>query len=701
MKESSINIYLGDLCNNYRSYGPFTFPLNLGTISVHAQKFYKGGAKLNFKLFKFPGEMIEAARENPPDIIGLANYTWNYNLNIQLLKLFKKEFPKVTTLMGGPSFNTFDMEKYFLNRPYLDYFVVNQGETGLLNIINYYTKNELPHQSKESPIINNVAYYDHQKKKVTMGNINERYSNLDEIPSPYLEGVLDKFFDVEYLIPLTETMRGCPFKCTFCGWGDEWLRKANQYSLGRIKSELEYIAQRSKHSSYFYLADSNFGMHRRDQDIAKIIRDCYDNYGWPQTVWTQWAKNSSERVIGIAETLGSVLGKGITIAYESMDQNTLKNVKRANISLDKFNEVRKHIKLKGLRTHTDLILGLPGETKESYLNGLRNVFKQGFDEIVTFNCQVLEGTEMAKPEYLKEHGIKTKYRMLDKGFGIYSGQTVIETEKIITETNSMTEKEIIDMRPVNFFVFLLWNSTFYLETMKFMLSLQINPIDFILKIDKDLVDSSDDIGKLLTELRQKTKDELFDTQEQLFKKYSEKDKDGKMLADKFSKLNHYFTAKILFKHKAQMDQKIFEVISEMINERFEKKLAETYISQLKEIIDYNSRKLLNMKEYIEGKKPQDFSKSYSYDFIKWMSTDKGERPISEFNGGAEISFYLSKERSEKINSQIKNHKFNNPVETFMKMLEMMRQHDFFMNTSSSSVKKTLENQVEKTIHTSI
>ena len=90
--------------------------------------------------------MIKAVRKNPPDIIGLANYTWNYNLNIEMLKLFKKEFPRVTTLMGGPSFNTFDMESYFLNRPFLDYFVVNQGETGLLNIINLFSKNELPTQ---------------------------------------------------------------------------------------------------------------------------------------------------------------------------------------------------------------------------------------------------------------------------------------------------------------------------------------------------------------------------------------------------------------------------------------------------------------------------------------------------------------------------------------------------------------------------
>ena len=156
-----------------------------------------------------------------------------------------------------------------------------------------------------------------------------------------------------------------------------------------------------------------------------------------------------------------------------------------------------------------------------------------------------------------------------------------------------------------------------------------------------------------------------------------------MLADKFAKLNHYYTAKIMFEYKDQMDQKVFEVLKKMISERYKKEVAENYIQQLKETLDFNSKKIINMKEFMEGKNPKNFSKSYSYDFVRWMNTDKGERPISEFNGGAEIFFYLADDRSDRIISQIKNHKFNDPTLTFMKMLEMLSQRDFFMNTSNN------------------
>ena len=71
-------------------------------------------------------------------------------------------------------------------------------------------------------------------------------------------------------------MRGCPFTCTYCAWGDDWLRASNRFSLERVLSEIDYIAKKFESSKkefngYLYLADSNFGMHKRDIEIAEKI----------------------------------------------------------------------------------------------------------------------------------------------------------------------------------------------------------------------------------------------------------------------------------------------------------------------------------------------------------------------------------------------------------------------------------------------
>ena len=57
-------------------------------------------------------------------------------------------------------------------------------------------------------------------------------------------------------------------------------------------------------------------------------------------MWATWAKNSNEKVIEIASIIKPMLQAGVTIAYESLNDETLKNVRRANISMKKFNKVR-------------------------------------------------------------------------------------------------------------------------------------------------------------------------------------------------------------------------------------------------------------------------------------------------------------------------------------------------------------------------
>ena len=77
-------------------------------------------------------------------------------------------------------------------------------------------------------------------------------------------------------------MRGCPFQCTYCAWGDDWLRASNRFSLERVLSEIQYIAEKYqkakiKFNGYLYLADSNFGMHKRDSEIADKLESVMTN----------------------------------------------------------------------------------------------------------------------------------------------------------------------------------------------------------------------------------------------------------------------------------------------------------------------------------------------------------------------------------------------------------------------------------------
>ena len=71
----------------------------------------------------------------------------------------------------------------------------------------------------------------------------ERIKDVNVIPSPYLSGAMDEFFD-QPLIPLFETTRGCPFACAFCADGQASKNKIHRYDPERTKEELNYIAKK-------------------------------------------------------------------------------------------------------------------------------------------------------------------------------------------------------------------------------------------------------------------------------------------------------------------------------------------------------------------------------------------------------------------------------------------------------------------------
>ncbi len=92
-----------------------------------------------------------------------------------------------------------------------------------------------------------------------------RHKEVDEIPSPWLSGIMDEFFDGK-LAPMIETNRGCPFSCTFCVQGTGWYTKVHYFSKDRLREEIQYIARKTSlpNMGTLRIADSNYGMYERD-----------------------------------------------------------------------------------------------------------------------------------------------------------------------------------------------------------------------------------------------------------------------------------------------------------------------------------------------------------------------------------------------------------------------------------------------------
>ena len=120
--------------------------------------------------------------------------------------------------------------------------------------------------------------------------------------------------------------------------------------------------------------DANFGMFERDLQIAEKLVDLKETFGYPNRLQVSYAKNQPDRVFQINKLLADHgIGKGATLALQSLEPKVLENVGRANISKEEYMRRIAQFRSAGISTYTELILGLPGETLDTFCHGVRLV----------------------------------------------------------------------------------------------------------------------------------------------------------------------------------------------------------------------------------------------------------------------------------------------------------------------------------------
>ncbi len=256
-----IKVYLGDLVHNYRPGGniltgknDFTVPLNIANVAAYARKVC--GNEIELSLFKYPEDLLKAVDKDPPAVLGLSNYAWNSDLNFRVGTYVKKYYPETLSVMGGPAMRTApeDIESFLRGNRYVDAYIMHEGEGPFVQILRHVLENG-PEINCCNESLTNVAYLAKDRFFYTC---NDKLNDLDEYPSPYLNGMLDEFLE-KGLIPLFETNRGCPYSCTYCSWGVSSLKKVRKFPEDKIMRELDYVAERYPENPIWIFADANFG----------------------------------------------------------------------------------------------------------------------------------------------------------------------------------------------------------------------------------------------------------------------------------------------------------------------------------------------------------------------------------------------------------------------------------------------------------
>ncbi|MBY0510322.1 MAG: cobalamin-dependent protein [Rhodospirillaceae bacterium] len=378
-------------------------PYAVGLLQAYIEKNAADPGRFSFLLPVYKREPIAKIVEHlrHADIVGFSIYVWNHEISLEVARRLKAINPHILTVFGGPHVPDFP-EAWLRKYPFIDVAVHNEGEKTFLDILN-------ADPGKAWNDIAGVSFIDGASSYIRT-QPRERFKDLDEVPSPFLEGTFDSIMaanTAESWIGLWETNRGCPFRCTFCDWGSATAAKVTKFGMDRLLAEADWFA--AKEIEYIFCCDANFGIQKRDVEIAKYVAKVKAATGYPAALSVQNTKNATERAYLTQKILSDAgLNKGVALSMQSVDMTTLKAIKRDNISTETYAELQRRFTLDGVETYSDLILGLPGETYQGFVAGVSRLIENGQHNRIQFNnLSILPNAEMGNPAYLEKFGIQT------------------------------------------------------------------------------------------------------------------------------------------------------------------------------------------------------------------------------------------------------------------------------------------------------
>lgn len=337
-----------------------------------------------------------------------SNYMWSIEVNMQVSDAVKQHNPDNFTIHGGPS--TPDYEQAcidFMNEnASVDIAVHGEGEITITEVFESLSPNKnagVTINAHKMASVTGLTYRDPLTKSLMRTNARERMKQPDAVPSPYLSGLFDGYGGrVEAAI--IETNRGCPYGCTFCDWGSATNQKIRKFDMERVEQEITWIGKNNVR--VLWIADANFGLYDRDIEISRYIIETKQKYGYPQEIVVNYTKNATWRLVEIIKIFseGGIIGQGI-ISIQTTDEKTLEVIDRKNIRTQRYDELAKAFTDLNLPLSTDLMIGLPGMTVDSFLNDLQRYIDMDIS-VKAYPTQLLPNSPMAAPDYLQKYKIQ-------------------------------------------------------------------------------------------------------------------------------------------------------------------------------------------------------------------------------------------------------------------------------------------------------
>jgi radical SAM superfamily enzyme YgiQ (UPF0313 family) len=194
-RSQPLKIALGDLRHETVGRHSVFMPIGIAYIASYLLS-QVDSYNIEVRLYDRPGEILGDIEQWMPDIVGLSNYCWNAELSRLVFDYARGLNSKTVCVAGGPEFPTEQTEcrEYLLDRKEIDFYVYLEGEIIFADLVKKLLQGIEVLELKSKPPRGIMSIHP-RTGDLAAGELAPRLGNLDEIPSPYLSGLLERWFD--------------------------------------------------------------------------------------------------------------------------------------------------------------------------------------------------------------------------------------------------------------------------------------------------------------------------------------------------------------------------------------------------------------------------------------------------------------------------------------------------------------------------
>jgi len=355
------------------------------------------------------------------DIYGVTSSSPQWPVTVKLSERLAEEFPESLRIVGGNHISAIPGD---FNESKFSFAVLGEGEIALADLL----KNPEEFKSLQCSYIQGKAV-----------------ENLDKIPFPsrhlidwsnYKRGI---YWGKELLSPAVSAIssRGCPHNCCYCGSHVVFGRQTRFRSIGNVVAEVKHVIATVGYHGFNW-HDDTFCLDRN-----RVMALCKE-FTKLDIVW-----RCLSRVDTIDEKLLEAMKLGgckeLLLGVESGSQKVLNRIQKGTTVKQNLN-VMKLIKKAGIQLKAAIMVGNPGETKET-VEETKKMLKECPPDFWSVSVLTpFPGSAIwANPD---KYGLKiltrdlTQYSMVGKD---YRGIVVSETEEMKKEDIERARDELIDL----------------------------------------------------------------------------------------------------------------------------------------------------------------------------------------------------------------------------------------------------------------